>query len=156
MVTKAQLQLANKKQKLKEKNEKVKSQREDRAFIKSMNRSDLKRAETVLDGELGEALTRWNTSGLKCVEIDGCRNWKIGTTWPRDELYGEKFILGFTPNPKSAATKLLLKKLKLAGFNAKVKKEEEGNCESYVTADGQGIQSVPGTHSVYYLVIDWS
>lgn len=107
-------------------------------------------ATTALAGTLGGGLRRWNKT-YKAVKLDYSRVWDL----KGHEIYDAGFNLGFEPAPDYAPTKVLLAKLKEAGFEARVDSVEEQNYEWHSDADGGGAEPVPGTHTVHYLVIIW-
>lgn len=152
MVTKAELKKASKSQARQEAVEKKARDLEHKKWIKQYTAEIKKRAEGLLDGELGEFLTWANTQKLNTVFLDHYRCWKPSKHWKRDQIYDTKFRLDFTPEPDSAATKLLIKKLQDAGFEAEVLTETVGNVEwGY---DGE-MRDAPGYHDEYYLKISW-
>lgn len=153
MVTKKQLQQAARKQAQEEAAKKRRSEESDAKWRAEYDAKNADRARTLLDGELGQALVRWNKAGMRQIKLDQCRVWKVEDG---NEVYGDPFDLGFVPAPDYQPTKILLAALKKAGYEARISAEEEGNVEFQHFSDGMGPVSVPGTHTVHYLIIDWS
>jgi hypothetical protein len=121
-------------------------------WLADFNAKTEARAKMLVNGELGAALTRWNMAGLRRIRLTQYRVWRTDG----GEVYGDPFRLGFSPDPKYGPTKTLLASLRRAGFAAEVVAEEEQNVEWQPDGDGMGPVTVPGYHTVHYLVIDWS
>jgi hypothetical protein len=113
---------------------------------------DRKRAKDLLNGELGEAIKRWNAAGHKRVKLQENSAWKADG----GEIYSEPFKLGFEPRLQYEPTSILCKHLHEAGFAAFVEKVTERNRDCVSTADGYEFVDAPGWHDRDYLVIDWS
>jgi hypothetical protein len=112
--------------------------RREQEWRKGQGDRDLKRAKGLLNGELGEALKRLNAVGQKMVRLGESSVWRVDGP----EVYDEKFMLGFDPRPSYEPTLVLIKHLHEAGFAAFVEAVEERDYG-------------PGTHLLYFLVIDW-
>jgi len=143
----------------------VQIEKDRKKFAQEMLVKNTACAEMLLDNELGELLKKMNrgTSFFNKKENGSiiaitqykvwCRN-KLGDKEGWIETY-EDFDLSFVPEPNYKPTKILLSKLKKAGFKAKIETIEFDNLEYFVTADGYDARKIPGTHPEYYLVIEW-
>lgn len=164
MVTRAELLKDAGEQKAAERREEAKQQRERAAWRKQKDAEDLLRAQTLVDGELGDALKRWNLDkhyGMcksRKVRLDESRCWHEYEHMPGawGEIYGDRFCLDIDPDKDSDAMRELIKNLEEAGFHARRVSEEHQNLESYTDAQGQAFRELPGTHLEWFLEIDWS
>lgn len=125
---------------------------------REFDKRNCERAETLLDNELGQALRRWNLlkdflgEPLRCVRMDASQVFKHSGT-DVYELHDEEFSLGFYPNPNEKPVKILIEKLREAGFKAQVVTEQVEN--GHYGGDGDW-KDEPGSHDAHYLEIDWS
>jgi hypothetical protein len=111
-----------------------------------------KRANGLLDGELGEFLRWANKQKLRTVFLSEYKCWKPGTYRSRDELYDAKFELDFKPAPDCEATKILRRKLEEEGFDTEIITECHKNYEFY--GDGE-MREAGGFYDEHYLRISW-
>lgn len=111
-----------------------------------------KRANGLLDGELGEFLRWANKQKLRTVFLSEYKCYKPGTYHPMDELYDAKFDLDFQPKPDCEATKILRRKLEEEGFETEIITERQRNYEFY--GDGE-MREAAGFYDEYYLKISW-
>lgn len=142
---KMRIEEEKKKQKLK----KIEMEKRKEKWLKE----DIERAKTLVDNELGQLIKEANTKGLKYLKITDCKVYKSNDYEAYELSY--EFDLGFKPNPSYEPTKILVRSLKKAGFDAKAHTVEVGNTKYKATADGYDIIDVPGTHPEYYLIITW-
>ena len=157
MVTKADLLADNKrhtKEKVREKKASEKHCAEER---KRWQAEHTAKVNSLLNGELGELLTKLNAEGLKVIRIDGHRVWKpeecMRGGW--SECYGNSSPLGFAPRKDYPPTMRLVRKLRRAGFSVKLEVKQHQNYEYVTTADGYDAVETPGKHPVYYMRISW-
>jgi uncharacterized protein YidB (DUF937 family) len=155
MVTRNELLRQSAEQAAEEEAAKERREQERKDFMKEYAAEHKKRAAGMVDGELGEFLQWANSQGLKTVFLSRYKCWKPGILCPMDEIYGAKFQLDFDPSPDFPATKVLLKSLKKAGFNAKVVSEWVGNVDYVTSADGYDVVDAPGCHEDCYIKISW-
>lgn len=141
----------------KEKKEKEESERRSKELHERMLREDTELANTLLDGELGEFIRRMNAEKTKKIKLNNHQTFRHSpdSTWEWTETYGDKFRLTFCPDPNYKPTKILIKNLRKAGFEAEAHTEVRGNVCWESDADGGGMVSCPGTHEEYSIIISW-
>lgn len=114
-------------------------------------------AKTLVKGALGELIEKMDAEGVTDIRLGNHRRvWKpyeYNDGW--SQAYGHECPLEFAPVPDKKYTKMLITRLRRAGFSAKVETEDHQNYEYVTTADGYDIEDRPGTHKVHFLRISW-
>ena len=125
MVTRQQLINDNKKRVEAEQRKTEEQRHISAAYTSKQLKEDLKRVNTLVSSDLGNVLLEWNRHGVNSISIQ-----QYQTLAYRKGFWGtlySNFRLGFTPNPEYTPTKVLIKRLKMAGFTVKAIVEMEQN-----------------------------